>query len=393
MEHSNVVVTVALAVALVGATFVPATVGAQARTGQPAAESRQGYTALTASDCGGDPWFENGTGGKVICGREDDEKQVFPGETTWKLDNHAPGANNNSFEVYAVGFTEGIRMHWNFLGQPDFYWANCVSATDARAFGVDRGNDENGTATDKPLLDAYQSVNYTADGVYVHFYEKDTLAGNPVHIRPQDEIVARVDTCLQNPDEPGWYRSTGYINGSTKNDSKTSYNIYGASKYTYICKGCDSRKEAKEKLGPVPVTCPSNDRFQLDSKEWTCRAMNGTYYTHSSGGSGGGSQSQSTPTPTPTLTPTPTPTATATPTESDGGGQSKSTPTATRTPKQGGQNQQTQTDNQQQDQDKQSQVSQQTVHRTPTIAEGPGFGALLSLVGLLGAALLALRRD
>lgn len=394
MGRVNITLLVVVTVAVVGMTVVPATAQVQSVDDS----SSQQAAALEPKD-DDDPWLANGTGGKENGGREDNENQQYPGETTFQIDNHAPGASSNSFNIYAVGFSENIRMHWNVVKQPAFDFSSCTSA-DARAFGIDRGNDQSGTQTDESLLDAYQSVTYAQDNIFVEFYKEDQLAGGPVNVTVNDQIVSRVANCLQNPQEPGWYRLTGYINGSTKMDPQTDFTIYGASKYTYICQGCDSRQAAIDKLGPPPTTCPKTDEFSFDQKEWTCRTEGGEYYTNSD--PPGDSGSQNTPTPTESQ---------------QGNGQQ--------------QPDQQQTQQQQTDQQtvQQTQQTQQTTQQTdsptgtvtatttgddttatggdgtatggdqqagngttPTMGNGPGFGAVVSVLALLSAGLLAVRR-
>lgn len=418
--HTLAVLTLAVVVAI---TVVPAAAGTNSAPAQRSASAAMQDDPNPDGGDQGTPWLAPGTGGKANQGREDDEKQQYPGNTSFRIDNHAPGATGNSFNIFAVGFSENINMHWNVVRQEDFRWDSCTS-TDATAFGIDRGNNRPGTETDQSLLNSYKSVTYTKDGIFVRFFKKEGIAGGPVNITVEDQIVSRVTNCLQNPDEPGWYRLTGYVNGSTQMDETTDLTIYGAAKYVYVCEGCDSKQDAIDKLGPPPTTCPPTDEFALDSREWTCRSLDGEYYTRSNPPSQGSPTPTPTPTETPppgaTLTPTPTPTATA-----------ASTPTATPTPAatttatptpppqeptdrkqpddpeqtvQGTATQQTVqgtdapgTDRQRNDQQQQPQGDQQQFGGdnpvTPTVGDGPGLGILAGLSGLALTVFLALRRE
>jgi PGF-CTERM protein len=412
MDRTHGIALVFVGVVVFG--VVPAAAGIHPSDGGHAEER----TMRSSLQDEGTPWLAPGTGGKAVQGQEDDESQQFPGNTSFRIDNHAPGGSGNSFNIFAVGFSENIRMHWNVVRQEDFRWDTCTS-TDATAFGIDRGNDDPGTETDQSLLNAYRSVTYTQDGIYVQFFKEDSLGGSPVNITVNDQIVSRVTNCLQNPDDPGWYRLTGYINGSTQMDANTDYTIYGAAKYVYICENCDSRQDAVEKLGPPPTTCPPTDEFARDSKEWTCRTRDGEYYTRSNPPSGGnqtatamptttsppGSTPADTPTPTPgataAATPTPTPTSamgpdtptvtdSSTPTdpptdaetvgddEDDPGGTPTATPAPGTTAGPSGPD---------------GTSTPGTGVRTPTAGSGPGFGAVVALVVLVGAALLVRRAD
>jgi hypothetical protein len=389
--------------------------------------SRPGAVQDDPNPDGGDegtPWLARGTGGKANQGREDDEKQQFPGNTSFRIDDHAPGVTGNSFNIFAVGFSENINMHWNVVRQADFRWDTCTS-TDATAFGIDRGNNRPGTETDRSLLNAYKSVTYTEGGIYVTFFKSEGIAGGPVNITVEDQIVSRVTDCLENPDEPGWYRLTGYINGSTRMDTRTDYAIYGAARYVYVCEGCDSRQEAIEALGPPPTTCPPTDEFGRDSKEWTCRTRDGEYYNRSDPPSQGSPTPAGTPTPTPppgaTPTPTPTPggttadtstptatatrTPTATPTSGGPSNPAADTPTATPTPApdtadeddSGGQGPSDGTDTATSATrgtaaDGGTATDSEAV--TPTAGAGPGLGLVAALAGVgLTALLVALGRD
>ncbi|WP_255152526.1 PGF-CTERM sorting domain-containing protein [Halorarius halobius] len=322
----------------------------------------------------GDYEVADGRQGGVDPGREDDEQQVFPINFTYFPVDHSPGTTGGSFEVYASGLSENIAAHWVVLEVPDFGVSSCT-ASDASAFGIDRGNDGAGTETDKSLLTAYQSYTSNETGFFIEFYRKEALAGEPVNATIDDQVVARQDGCVTNPSEPGWYRADGFISGSTKFDTRTDYKIFAASQYTYVC-DCESRQQAVETLGPPP---------------------------NADGG---------TPTPTPASTATATPTATATATPSGStptatpeptatAGQATPTATAGGNPDDGRTARQTTptaTAASNPDADRTATARRTAAPRetavptTPTIAEGPGFTAGLALVALLAAALVAVRR-
>ncbi|WP_255196309.1 PGF-CTERM sorting domain-containing protein [Halorarius litoreus] len=314
----------------------------------------------------------DGRQGRVDPGREDDESQEFPINITFYPIDHAPGVTNGAFEVYASGLTEDMTVHWVVLETRAFDVGTC-KASDASAFGIDRGNDEAGTKTNQGLLTAYKTYESKPSGFFIGFYKESALAGEPVVATTSDQVVARQNNCVNNPEEPGWYRVNGYINGSTKNDTTTDYTIYATSQYTYVC-DCSSREEAREKLGPPP-----NEQSGSESStpEATATATATTTSTPD--------QQTTTATTTPTpdqqtttatagpkqdgVSPTPRPQTATTPTPTQSVDDGNSTPTA----------QTTATEN-------------RAVATTPTLAEGPGFGPLLAVLALIGAALLLGRR-
>ena len=207
-----------------------------------------------------DERFDNGTAlqpgvaGKFVSGRENDEDQVYAGNFTVSVKNHDPGASTG-FVLYASGFQESFRLHWNILYQPDFDWSGCTPSN-AAAYGIDRGNDEGGTTTDVSLLSAAKVLLFRDDGIYTGYYKSsDSLAGEPIKANKEDQIVAGLNGCQQNPAEPGWYATYARSNGSSVRDARTDYAV-AVRDYTYICEGCDSYQDAVETLGPEPTTCP-----------------------------------------------------------------------------------------------------------------------------------------
>jgi hypothetical protein len=410
-------------------------------------------TAITAGATGGtqqetrafqasEERLENGTavvpggGGKFVSGRQDDEDMVYLGNFTFASKNKNPGATTG-FVLYAAGFQESIRLHWNILYQPDFSWASC-DPSNAAAYGVDRGNDNAGTKTDVSLLSSAKALLFRDDGIYTGYYKEDALAGQPIKINNEDQIVAGLNDCQKNPSEPGWYRVYARSNGSSMFDTQTDFAV-AVQDYTYICQGCDSRQDAIDKLGPPPQVCPAKNAMPTGStgitdEEWICRTEGGTYYKRgedpSSGGgstptatpsptptatptpsggngggggnSGGGSTPTATPTPTATATPSPTPTATATATPT-----ATATATATPSPTQasgGGGGGQTTTQGNNAGGGGQTQAGNGgsggagnggggDAPQTPTVGSGPGLGVLATLGALVALTVLAVRRD
>lgn len=244
-------------------------------------------------------------------------------------------------------------------------FSNCGTSNTA-AFGLDRGDDDPGTKTDQGLLQHREDSSFNDHSIVVKFFDEGDIAGSPVSINASDQIVAVQEECYNMPNEPGWYQIFGTLNGTGYDGS--SFEIDVNSHYYYICE-CDSEQEARQTLGPPP------------------------------------SESGGEPTATATTTATAEPTDEATPTaepdertstpEPDARGDE---PTVTATAKPSGPGNGQQSDQgsnggqQQQPRRTATPPGDYGVPVTPTIAEGPGFGAGLALLALAGAALVTLRR-
>lgn len=352
-SQSRAAVAAALVVGLLVATVVPvASVAAQ-----------------------NDVQVADGHTGTVDPGRQDNEQQKYPLNYTFFPATRTPGNQNGAAEHYAVGLTEDIRLHWIVVTSKEFDFSSC-EAGDTNAFGVDRGNDDPGTKTDVSLLTSYRSYTSTPDQIQIAYYKESALAGEPIRINVEDQIVAKQSNCYDNPKQKGWYRVTGKINGSTKMDATTDYTVVAGTQYIYVC-DCQNREEARQKLGPPP-----NEQ---------------------------GGSSDSTPTATPEATATPTPdsqptatareTATAAPTATARqqtatatARQQQDQSTATPTPKSSA----TAAPKGQQRDDtapRATATDRASVPRTPTLAEGPGFGSVVALLGLVAAGLVAVRQN
>ena len=272
--------------------------------------------------------------------------------------DHYPGNQNEanaSIEYFAAGqaaFTEqdaedGLWLDIVIVEASWIDYSECTTSGNTKEFGIDRGNNNSGTATDESLLEHQSGSDLEAGGLTVYFYNWDAASGGPPYLAPEDAVVAAqgVDSndgpCLTMTDEPGWYQIQAYTNGTIANKCKEENNnacepddkqwrgVNLNSNYVYI-RECDSEEEAREELGAPPPE------------------RNGT------------------PTPTPAngdnATDTPTP---------DNGDQ----PTDTPPPDNGDQN------------------NQNNEGTTPTISGGPGFTPIVALVALLAAALVVYRRS
>lgn len=271
-----------------------------------------------------------------------------PGNWTVVPGNHQPGEDGVDYKHFAVGQAAWDGTHEGLgLQQADYMvltwdegsFADCT-LFNAEAFGFDRENDDPGTETDDFAGTYVDNFAMEENVMWLEFYDEDD-AGPTTRFNRSDQFVAHQTSCYQNPDEPGWYRVFGWMNGTDYAGDFGRAELY--SHYFYIC-DCESYDEAEENLGPPPSEV----------------------------------------TPTPTATPTPTPTASGdgsgdetpdddtTPTPTDDTGET-ATETATPTPT--------------------PQPGEQTAGSpTPTDADGPGFTAIAAIVALLGAVLVGYRR-
>lgn len=283
-------------------------------------------------------------------------------------DDHSPGANTaylmSSKGEGPWGDSDGLaKIGYYKITTQETMFQDCTPS-DARAFGIDRGNDEPGTTTDTALLSHMEQYSVSGRVISVDIYEEGDLGGSPTHLNRSDETVAKLANCVVAPNEPGWYQFTGYVNGTNYDGEFQEVTLY--SQYFYVC-DCASREEAEQTLGPPPHS---------GGGEPTATATPAATATPTA--SSGTATPSPTPTPEPnraTGTPTPArddePTASATPARSV-----SSTPAAATTATAGPAARPT--------------VSPAPTPTTPTLATGPGFGVLAPLLAL--AVLLLVRR-
>lgn len=296
---------------------------------------------------------EPGTPGEVSSA-EDDEDRVFDLKFTVEIEDNSPGVVDGQHTIMPQGLTENITVHSVGIESEPFDYSNCEPGK-TTALGIDRGNDDHGTVTDKSARSSYKQFIYEEGSITPNFFEESTLAGEPVEAYVHDELVAQQGNCIDSPSEPGWYQFSGFINGSSNGNRNTDYRIETFSAYVYIC-DCADEAAARERLGSPP-----------------------------------NEQGQVTPTHTPTATPEPQQTATASATAT-------SEPKRTATPEQGtatatatarpttsgggGQAAPADATNQQAD-----------LPRTPAVGDGPGFGVAATLLAVLSLFVLMRRKE
>jgi len=299
-------------------------------------------------------------------------------------DQRAPGATDRSYwtesTIYGIPDGETVYLTETVTYRPI---PSSCAPEDTEEFGVDRNATYEGErrvddsaidsvesfSKDADARDAYER-NYgqygrlsTTDWAYVErlrveWYDPDEF-GAPLEVRHGDRFVSAQRGCLDNPDAAGWYRFASVTTGEFDNGTEVSQERPTFSHWFYIC-DCASREAAVETLGPPP-----------------------------SGADDGGGDEQATATPTPDGPSMPTATATdagravdaerpsATPslTADEPTARSTATPATTPTAAPAG---------------TPTAGWDDRVVRTPTAADGTGFGPLAALVGVLTA--VALRR-
>ncbi|PSP78729.1 hypothetical protein BRC88_10415 [Halobacteriales archaeon QS_4_69_225] len=253
-------------------------------------------------------------------------------------------------------------------------WENC-GPQDGETFGVDRGATRDGYEVDESLEDNVKTFSAGEDVFEVEFNDEDDI-GASTYLDDGDEVIS-VAGCIDNPDEPGWYRISGTTTGVTENGERVTFG--GDSHYFYIC-DCEDETAARQQLGPPPSEPqPTATATPTPGPESESAADEGD-----AGDGGASSDDGTTPTATESAveesggaaaaTPTATPTGPAAD-EGDAGDANANEDAATATPTPA-----------------RTEGWDDRVVRTPTAADGPGFGAGAAVVALAAAALLVGRR-
>jgi PGF-CTERM protein len=289
---------------------------------------------------------------------------VYPEETA----DREPGKTDATYVMSSAGADafeaekglEIVDYYWLESEQADF---SACAPDDARVFGIDRGNNNTGTQVDESLLQHMKNYNVGQSRITLDLYGPDDFGGDTINLYTPDATVAVLADCVENTGDPGWYQFSGFVNGTTY--AGTYEEVHLTSHYFWVG-DFENEQEARAELGSPPSTEDG------DADEST---------------------PESTPEPTTTPTPTTTATTTATPASGDGGSASTATPAATATEasdSNGG------SDGSEATETPESGSGEQaggTSVMTPTSGDGPGFGALAALVGLLAGGSLATRRS
>lgn len=256
---------------------------------------------------------------------------------------------------------EVVDYYWLQSEQADF---SACAPDDARVFGIDRGNNNTGTQVDESLLQHMKNYNVGTNRITLDLYGPDDFGGDTINLYTPDATVAVLGDCVENTGDPGWYQFTGFVNGTTYEGNYEEVRL--TSHYFWIG-DFENEAEAREELGPPPSADDGSASTPTPTPTATATE------TADSGDDA---------TPEPTATATGTPTATATPDSGDGDDGGSSDVQRTETP-----------EGDDTDGEQVGGTDGADGNVTPTPGDGPGFGVVAALVGLLAAGLLAVRRE
>lgn len=103
----------------------------------------------------------------------------------------------------------------------------------ARAAGIDRDDDDPGTATDETIVGKYSEERSTTNDAgqtvtTLDFYEPNVFEGESIALHADDQLVAQIADCYRNPNQEGWYRWWGHANGTTDGNESGDYEEWNA---------------------------------------------------------------------------------------------------------------------------------------------------------------------
>jgi PGF-CTERM protein len=292
--------------------------------------------------------------------------------TVEPMGDRSPGAESVRYgqRVVATAGTDLATLEQTTATYREGSFSSC-GPNDGETFGIDRGSTQPPYGIDHDLQENVKSFTAREDLFKVEFYGENDF-GASTHLDDGDEFIS-VATCLDNPDQPGWYRISGTTTGVTDSGHRVTFST--ESHYFWIC-NCEDEADARQQVGPPPS----------EPRETATPTSGGTDGDGSDGGtadeSGTDDAEQASPqlvSQTPTGTPpsdgaTATPAATAEPGDAQDDTASDTADTPTARPA--------------------SHTEEWNDHvlRTPTAAEGPGFGPVPALVAILAAVPLLGRR-
>jgi len=300
--------------------------------------------------------------------------------TVVPMSDRTPGAENVRYgqRVVAQAGTDLETLERTRAVFEEGSFSKCGPSS-GETFGIDRGATKSGYGIDEDLTDNVKSFTAGADVFKVEYYGEDGF-GASTHLNDGDEFIS-VAKCIDNPDDPGWYRITGSTTGVTERGERVTFS--SESHYFWIC-NCRDEAEARQQLGPPPsepqrtptatVTATPSGDGGGDTAGGS--GSSGQADDGSEGGAGDAEQTspeRATATPTATTTVAGgTATATARPApDGSGGGDGTGSADGATTP---------------------TAAWDYHGRGTPTAAEGPGFGLAPALVGILAAVFLVGRR-
>jgi len=300
---------------------------------------------------------------------------VYPQDTA----DRSPGITDATYVMSSAG-ADAFDSDRG-LKYVDFYWLESDQArfTDcdpdsARVFGIDRGNNNSGTQTDVDLLEHMKNYDVGDSRITLELYDESDFGGDPVNLNAPDATIAVLGDCIENTGDPGWYRFTGYVNGTTYDDGYEE--VYLDSHYFWIG-DFENEEEAREELGPPPSE-ETDDTDGTDESTPEPDTPTPTPTSDDTDDSDSGEDAdgtESTPEPD---TPTPTPTS-----DDGDGGAAGGEPDGDSDGDDG---------ESQDDAGDEEASGDDAADGTPTPGDGAGFGPVVALGALLAAALSARRR-
>lgn len=185
--------------------------------------------------------------------------------------DNSPGAKGTDRYLFQSDYGADFEPLGNITFVAPAGQGSTCTTTDARAAGIDRGNDDPGTTTDESLIGRYkeQTNRTNSRGQNVtnfDFYDEGAFAGESIALYKEDQGVLALDGCFRNPETPGWYRGYVYVNGTGPNGDLKE--VAGFSAWDYVCE-CASYDEAVETLGEPPAEGPKGDTMPgIDDGPW-----------------------------------------------------------------------------------------------------------------------------
>jgi hypothetical protein len=180
---------------------------------------------------------DGGGGATASYGPEEANYTVVP------LSDRSPGAENVKYgqRVVATAGTDLATLEETTATYEAGSWSS-RGPSGGETFGVDRGSTLEGYEVDETLQNDVKTFSAGEDDF-----------GASTYLDDGDEFVS-VAECIDNPDEPGWYRISGTTTGVTESGERVTFD--SESHYFWIC-DCENEAEAHERLGPPPSEPPT----------------------------------------------------------------------------------------------------------------------------------------
>ena len=184
-------------------------------------------------------------------------------------EDRRPGYEEASYKLW-IGGDGAYEKNIQYVNYTVLEWqagivGNCAG-TDQKVAAYDRGNDQPGMENDESVIEYIENQYSRPHRVTVDYGDPEDFGESTLYVNATDEFVGWAVDCYGNPDEPGWYRWTAWINGTAYDGTHVRYET--TSHYFWIC-DCSSEIEAREELGPPPSEPGSADDElrRIDSRD------------------------------------------------------------------------------------------------------------------------------